>query len=236
MLNKPHKYFFIIMYVITGFCLISCGNAKREKAFKEVKNARTNTETDLNGIKGVQIGNQVWSAQNLSVSTFKNGELIFHAQTEEQWETAGSEGVAAWCYYNNDSVSGKKFGKLYNWYAVNDARGLAPEGWHIPTSEEWTTLSDFLGGDDVAGIKLKSDTGWADKGNGNNISGFSALPGGYRYFGGLFFNAGLDGGWWTSTESGEGFAMLRYLYSVHNNIFTNRLNSKLGMSVRCVKD
>ncbi len=236
MFNQYQKYIFIIVCTISSFWLISCGNSKRDKAFNEVKNAGNNVPTDLNGIKGVQIGNQVWSAQNLSVSTFKNGEDIFHAQTEEQWETAGSEGVAAWCYYNNDSANGTKYGKLYNWYAVNDSRGLAPEGWHIPSSEEWTTLSDHLGGDDVAGLKLKSDTGWADKGNGNNIVGFSAMPGGYRYFGGLFFNAGLDGGWWTSTESGEGFAMLRYLYSVHTNVFTNRLNCKLGMSVRCVQD
>ncbi len=234
MLKKYLTPLFLASVILTVF--IACGNDQRSKAFKDLGNSDSKNKTEVNGIKGVAIGSQVWSIKNLEVAKFRNGEEIFHAITEEQWETAGAEGVAAWCEYNNDSTEGTKYGKLYNWYAVNDPRGLAPEGWHIPTTEEWNTLSEFLGGDDVAGIKLKADTGWADKGSGNNLSGFNAMPGGYRYFGGVYFNAGQDGGWWTASESGEGYAMLRYLYSIHTNIFTNRLNCKLGMSVRCIKD
>jgi uncharacterized protein (TIGR02145 family) len=162
----------------------------------------------------------------LDVSTFCNGEIIPQAKTDEEWNRAGNDKQPAWCYYNNDLKNGAKYGKLYNWYAVSDPRGLAPTGWHIPTDEEFNELISFLGGNDQAAQKLKSNNGWANyiyktggdniycknckdwndeykrkegchvckdnriigktpevkhiKQNGNNKSGFSALPGGYR--------------------------------------------------------
>ncbi len=111
-----------------------------------------NNDNDLEGIK---IGTQTWSAKNLDVSTFRNGNPIPEAITNEEWEKAGKQGKPVWCYYNNDPKNGKIYGKLYNWYAVNDKRGLAPEGWHVPTDAEWATLITYLGGKDVAGGKLK---------------------------------------------------------------------------------
>ena len=111
-------------------------------------------------IKGVAIGTQVWTTKNLDVATFRNGDAIPQAKTDEEWEVAGNNKQAAWCYYENNTANGTKYGKLYNWYAVNDYRGLAPAGWHVPTDEEWTVLSTFLGGEDLAGKKMKSTSGW----------------------------------------------------------------------------
>ena len=105
---------------------------------------------------------------NLDVDRFRNGDPIPHAQTEEEWLYAGENGQPAWCYYDNDPKNGKKYGKLYNWYAVNDYRGLAPKGYHIPSDEEWSVLTRFLGGVYIAGDKMKSTTGWDNNENVNN--------------------------------------------------------------------
>ena len=112
-------------------------------------------------IKGVAIGSQVWTTKNLDVATFRNGDAIPEAKTNKEWEAAGENKQPAWCYYENNTANGTKYGKLYNWYAVNDARGLAPAGWHIPTDQEWKALSTFLGGWAVAGKKMKSTSGWS---------------------------------------------------------------------------
>jgi uncharacterized protein (TIGR02145 family) len=108
-------------------------------------------------IKGVAIGSQVWMSTNLNVSTYRNGDVIPQVQDKDTWYKLTT---GAWCYYENNAANGNKYGKLYNWYAVNDARGLAPAGWHIPTDGEWTVLSTYLGGEDVAGKKMKSTSGW----------------------------------------------------------------------------
>ena len=102
----------------------------------------------------VTIGNQTWMTKNLDVSTFRNGDTIPEIQDVNEWHKAGEEGRPAWCYYDNDSTYGTTFGKLYNWYAVNDPRGLAPVGYHIPSDQEWTMLTDYLGLN--AGSKMKS--------------------------------------------------------------------------------
>ena len=108
--------------------------------------------------KTVVIGSQTWMSENLNVSTFRNGDPIPEAKTNEEWKKAGKEGKPAWCYYDNDPKNGAKYGKLYNWYAVNDPRGLAPTGWHVPTKAEWGTLVEQLGND--AEKKMKSQSGW----------------------------------------------------------------------------
>lgn len=104
----------------------------------------------------VTIGNQVWMTKNLDVSTFSNEDPIPQAKTNEEWEKAGQNGEPAWCYYDNNPDNGDRYGKLYNWYAVNDPRGLAPKGWKIPSVDDWSRLTDFLGGESVAGKKMKS--------------------------------------------------------------------------------
>jgi len=184
----------------------------------------------------VTIGTQTWTATNLDLATFRNGDAIPEAKTDEEWEAAGDNKQPAWCYYDNDPKNGTKYGKLYNWYAVNDARGLAPAGYHIPTDEEWTVLSTFLGGKDVAGKKMKSTSGWNDDGNGTNSSGFSGLPGGYRNSSGNFGSVGKFGSWWSASENFESNAWLRVLSYGSSSLSRYGYNKSNGFSVRCVRD
>ena len=125
---------------------------------KPVVSNTTNQVTQTGSYKSVKIGTQTWMTENLNVSTFRNGDPIPQAKSNEEWDLADENKQPAWCYYENDPKNGNKYGKLYNWYAVNDPRGLAPAGWHIPTDAEWTTLENQLGDD--AGKKMKSTSGW----------------------------------------------------------------------------
>ena len=117
----------------------------------------------------VTIGTQTWTSKNLDVSKFRNGEVIPLAKTDAEWVLAGQNKQPAWCYYENKTANDTTYGKLYNWFAVNDARGLAPKGYHIPTDAEWTTLTDYLGGESVAGTKMKSTSGWGSYTTGRGI-------------------------------------------------------------------
>jgi len=179
----------------------------------------------------VIIGNQVWMTKNLNVETYRNGDIIPQVQDSTAWANLTT---GAWCYYDNDSSNGEKYGKLYNWYAVNDSRGLAPKGWHIPDEEEWFQLTDYLGGESEAGDKMKSRSGWYDDGNGTNSSGFSGLPGGTRTSWGRFFDG--KGAWWSSSKGDEHYAWYRYLYSYGDDIQRDAVFKEDGLYVRCVKD
>lgn len=181
-------------------------------------------------------GQQVWMPENLNVSTFRNGETIPEAKTKEEWNRAAEAQQPAWCYYNNDPANGAKYGKLYNWYAVNDPRGLAPTGYHIPSDQEWSALTAYLGGEEEAGTKMKSTNGWDGNGNGTNTSGFSGLPGGCRGSSGAFYNQGNYGFWWSASEDSTGDAYDRFLD--HNNgfLYRNYNDKGGGFSVRCLRD
>ena len=181
----------------------------------------------------VTIGNQVWTSKNLDVSTYRNGDVIPQVQDKNAWANLTT---GAWCYYDNDPSNGTKYGKLYNWYAVNDPRGLAPNGYHIPTDEDWTKLTDYLGGVSEAGTKMKSTSGWSYYGNGTNSSGFLSLPGGTRANNGIFYSVGGNGYWWSSKENETYSAWARRLWC--NGDFVSRdEGSKLsGHSVRCLRD
>ena len=184
----------------------------------------------------VKIGDQIWMKFNLNVDRFRNGDIIPEAKTEGEWKEAGKYKQPAWCYYDNDPKYGEKYGKLYNWYAVNDPRGLAPKGWHIPSDAEWTELTDYLGGQKKAGAKMKSKEGWSDGGNGTNSSGFSGLPGGHRTTNGTFDAIGLYGDWWSSSEASTYDAWrfnLNWLGSVGGRVESNK---ERGFSVRCLRD
>jgi uncharacterized protein (TIGR02145 family) len=183
----------------------------------------------------ITIGTQVWSAVNLNVVTFRNGDTIPEAKTNKEWETAGSSEKPAWCYYTNDPVNGKKYGKLYNWYAVNDPRELAPVGWRLSSDEDWAELTHYLGGQQAAGTKMKSSSGWIDGNNGTNESGFSALPGGYRVENGKFVNLGSIGTWWSTTESSKNTAIDHYLILSGSIGRGNNLRQR-GESVRCLRE
>jgi uncharacterized protein (TIGR02145 family) len=188
-------------------------------------------------LKSVKIGQQDWMAENLDTGHFRNGDPIPEARTAVEWETAGKQGRPAWCYYEHDPENGRKYGRLYNWYAVVDVRGLAPAGWHIPSAEEWDQLAEQFGGRRVAGKQLKYTEEWACGGNGTNQSGFTGLPGGIRTDKGGFEYMGQYGYWWSGTEFNSLYAYYRYLYYHGSNLFryVNYFKGS-GFSVRCVRD
>ena len=181
----------------------------------------------------IKIGDQTWTSKNLDVSTYRNGDVIPQVQNEEEWSKLTT---GAWCYYENKTANGTTYGKLYNWYAVKDARGLPPKGYHIPTDAEWTILSDNLGGEEEAGTKMKSTSDWDDDGNGTNSSGFAGLPGGYRFYNGNFYNIGANGYWWSSSEGDTDNALYRYLSYSDGFFFRDYFNKLYGFSVRCLRD
>jgi uncharacterized protein (TIGR02145 family) len=184
----------------------------------------------------VTIGTQIWTTKNLDVSTYRNGDPIPQVQNPNLWSTLTT---GAWCYYENNSANGIVYGKLYNWYAVNDPRGLAPIGYHIPTDADWTILTNYLGGLTEAGGKMKS-TGnqfWNDPNNGaTNLSGFSGLPGGYCGNNGTFPPTRINGYWWSSTLGTIGGAWFRSLGYNHASVFRLESAKGYGCSVRCIKD
>ena len=215
--------------VMIAMMLSSCGSgsSKEDSASKED-----------GASKEVTIGKQVWMTENLNVDIFRNGEVVPEAKTEGEWEAYSDAEEAAWCYYDNDPANGEKYGKLYNWYAVNDPRGLAPKGWHVPTDEEWTQLKDYLGGFDKAGAKMKSKNGWSQNGIGTNSSGLLGLPGGGRYldYKIYFEDIGNRGIWWSSTENDMNRAWSHNLNYSGGDVGWHIQNKGGGFSVRCLRD
>jgi uncharacterized protein (TIGR02145 family) len=209
---------------------------------------------DLKVYKTVQIGSQTWMAENLNVDKFRNGDPIPEAKTEKEWIAAAQKKQPAWCYYDNDSEKGQEHGKLYNWYAVSDERGLAPYGWHIPSDIEWEFLLKNLGGDSSNNyknipLKLKAENKWGTKLKGNNQSGFSALPSGFRrglFCGkkvrGTFTEIGTHTYFWSSSfethQKGRYLKLFIGFASSEDDIITLSfpLDPGSGLSVRCVKD
>ena len=182
----------------------------------------------------VTIGTQVWTTENLDVSAYRNGDVIPQVQDRKKW---GKLTTGAWCYYNNDPSNETKYGKLYNWYAVNDPRGLAPAGYHIPSDAEWTILTDYLGEED-AGTKMKSTSGWVEDCNGDDAIGFSGLPGGARWKDGTFTASSKDGFWWSNTENlNNNFVYYFNLFcGDYGSVFRECNPKEVGFSVRCLRD
>ena len=194
-------------------------------------------EPDFDAVK---IGENSWMIKNLDVVTFKNGDTIPESKTKDEWVAYGTARKAAWCYYNNDIGEVAQFGKLYNWYAVNDPRGLAPKGWHIPSDVEWGLLVLEMGGDQKAGEALKYTYGWENNkdssGNGSNASGFEALAGGLRNGLGAFGYKGQGGGWWSSTAIDTSKSWYRFILYASPMVFKDAYGNRNGLAVRCVKD
>ena len=166
----------------------------------------------------ITIGNQNWAPKNLDVVTYRNGDPIPEVQAASTWSNLTT---GAWCYYENNTANGTTYGKLYNWYAVNDLRGLAPNGYHIPTDAEWTTLTSYLGGTVTAGGKMKEagTSHWLSPNtNATNSSGFAGLPGGSRFYSGDFDGIGASGYWWSSSEGYTGYAWYRSLSYDNGNV------------------
>ena len=198
----------------------------------------------------VLIGDQCWFAENLRNELYLNGDSIPSNLNNSEWESATSGASTVYGQDNiacsDDDTGGacdemwslNEYGRLYNWYAVNDARSLCPIGWHVPTDEEWTIMTDYLGGVS-AGDDMKTVYGWNGGGNGTNSSGFSGLPGGLRLDYGAFTNAGDFGYWWSSSTSSPNFtqAWWRALTSGGNTIYRlSYYNLAHGFSVRCIQD
>ena len=183
----------------------------------------------------VQIGDQCWFAENLRNENYENGDAIPSNLSDSEWTNTVSGASGASAVYDENASNLEVYGRLYNWYAVDDARGLCPSGWHVPSDGEWYVLTDHLGGESVAGGQMKSTYGWANDGNGTNSSGFSGLPGGYRDFDGYFNSAGVYGAWWSSSPSGFD-AWYRILGNSNEDVGRFPSNQRLGISVRCVRD
>ena len=187
----------------------------------------------------IVIGTQQWMRENLDVVTYRNGDIIEQVTDTSKWTELTT---GAWCYYNNDPETGAIYGKLYNWYAVNDPRGLAPQGWHIPTDAEWDILGDKFGGQSVAGGKMKipgTTTNWKEPNTGaTNETGFTGLPGGYRNRDGSFNNVFLIGSWWsaTPTQHNPTDAGFRTLSFKNVYLFRAHTGKLAGFSVRCLRD
>jgi uncharacterized protein (TIGR02145 family) len=182
----------------------------------------------------IRIGTQTWATKNLEVTIFRNGDTIPEEKTNEDWAKGLEAGKPAWCYYNYDPANGLKYGKLYNWYAVNDSRGLAPKGWHIPNLTDWKTLVVYLGVE-VAGTKMKNTSGWNNDGNGTNASEFAALPGGSHSYMQAFGEIGNMGAWWSSDGMIGGDASGLAIQN-DGRVGMGHDDARSRLSVRCLKD
>ena len=204
------------------------------------------TDKDGNVYTSVTIGTQIWMVENLKTTKYNDGTDIPLVTIDEAWTDLAYDHTEGYCWYDNNAANKADYGALYNWYAVKTGK-LCPTGWHVPSHDEWTTLANHLGGENVAGAKLK-ETGnshWIAPFNDDatNETGFSARPGGYRDLYGLFHWIGERGIWWTSTETGVAYNDVWYwcMY-VGTSALTgfdytgNYSVSSSGCAVRCIKD
>ena len=198
----------------------------------------TMSDNDGNTYKTIQIGTQVWMAENLKTTKYRNGDQIEPVADDANW---GTLTAGAYCWYNKDAAANKAtYGALYNWYAVNDSRNIAPAGWHVASDAEWTTLTNYLVSTGVSSFGLLKETGfshWLSPNTGaTDSSGFTALPGGNRYIDGAFNGVGGYGLWWSSSAYGASSAWGRSLGYDGANVSRANGYKQIGFSVRCVRD
>jgi uncharacterized protein (TIGR02145 family) len=236
-------------YYVRAYATNSAGTAYgNEVSFTTLPSASyTVNDNDGNTYNTITIGTQVWLVENLKTTKYNDGTAITYPETDNTAWTNNTTGAYAW--YGNDAATYKAtYGALYNWYAVdhasNGGKSICPAGWHVPRDAEWTTLTTFLGGETVAGGKMKSTgtieagTGkWYDPNTGaDNSSGFSALPGGSRGYDGTFSGIGNVAGWWSSTAGGATSAWFRYLDYEGSDAGSSNDSKTNGFSVRCIRD
>jgi uncharacterized protein (TIGR02145 family) len=240
-----------IAILLLGIVLIySCSTSTDENSIEINIDGPNVTDIDGNTYQSVSNCGLTFTKQNLNVSKYSDGTPIPEVTDATQWANLTT---GAWCYYNNTTVNGTTYGKLYNWYAVvgiydaasatNPAlrKKLAPAGWHVPTDAEWTQLTDCLGGETVAGGKMKSTSTLWQSPNiaATNTSGFTGLPGGYRVNGGTFDKIGGSGFWWSSSEDDTTDACYRFLnygFGYCYSYSSFGYNKGNGFSVRCFLD
>jgi len=253
---KKEKIIWFLLLVLSVFIMLFTTNCSKEDNRPDnPTNGKTTavfnsglvygemTDQDGNTYKTINIGTQTWMAENLRTTKYRNGETIPDRSDSIEWGNYKTGACCINAYCNNDIKMIATYGRLYNWYAVADTRNLAPVGWHIPTNAEWTELSDYLGGPNVAGGKLKeTDTlHWVFNIGGTNETGFTALPGGHRTSDGYcFYPLGFYGYWWSYNEANvDEFPVWAMFYTsaeLHNGPLYDPSEKGIGRSVRCVKD
>jgi uncharacterized protein (TIGR02145 family) len=225
----------ILMIALTSTLFFFSGCDKDDDDNQEQIFNGTVTDIDGNVYSTVEIGDQIWTVENLKTTTYNDGTPIEFVENDTVW---GNNTLGAFCWYdNNEAVYANTYGALYNWYAVNTGN-LCPDGWHVPTDDEWTELIEYLGGIEVAAGKMKEmDTiNWNSPNEGaSNLSGFTALPGGYRSAN-HFAYMGRQGIFWSSTEGDEYVAWNQELGYNRERINTVITDKHVGYSVRCVKN
>jgi uncharacterized protein (TIGR02145 family) len=232
------KAFFLFFVISVSFNVGLFGQVLKE----------TVTDIDGNVYHIVTIGKQVWMQENLQVTHYRNGDSIPNVKYSQAWVDLLNSETGAYCAYYNSLYNNKTYGMLYNCYAVIDHSKLCPSGWHVPSDKEWTTLANYLGGDSIAGDKLKEQgtTHWNYPNTGaTNETGFTALPGGIRSLG-FFEDIGENGSWWSSTKdySHTGLwlqkpydrYLYRYLKFDKKELGRSRTTLQDGYSVRCIRD
>jgi len=216
-----------------GLVLILTNSCEKED--DEETPSTTITDKDGNVYTSVIIGTQEWMVENLKTTKYNDGTDIPLVTDDYEWEVLTTPG---YCWYDNDITNKTPYGALYNWYAVNTGK-LCPTGWHVHTDAEWTTLTTYLGGENVAGGKLKEagTTHWASPNTGAvDEYDFTALPGGGRDVDGTFLYFGYEGYWWSATGYSATDAYCWAMYYDYSRIFRNYVSKKVGFSVRCVKN
>jgi len=234
----------IFPFILMGVLLMitnSC-NKDDEKDEKDEKKDDppaliTGTVQDIEGntYKTVKIGTQWWMAENLKTTKYRDGTSIPNVTDNTAWINLTT---GAYSDYDNTPSNSATYGRLYNWYAATDAHNIAPTGWHVPTDVEWSTLTTYLGGENVAGGKLKEigTTHWTSPNTGaTNETGFTALPGGGRGTSGTFYYIENYGYWWSATEY-SATAWYRSMLHYLSDVGRGSVSKKLGFSVRCVRD
>lgn len=190
-----------------------------------------NSVTDIEGnsYPVVKIGSECWMASNLKTSKYRDGTDILNITSGSDWIQTQSP---AWCYYDNNASNDALYGKLYNWLAIDNSKGICPDGWHVASSSEWSSLTSFVGSN--AALKLSSTSGWFNNNNGTNEFGFNAKPGGQRTALG-FERITRRGTWWTSSKQGSS-PSIRFMDHSSGMVFSDTDFISSGFSCRCVKD
>jgi uncharacterized protein (TIGR02145 family) len=222
-----------LILAFVAILIIACNNPK-----KVLKEGPTIQDIDSNVYKTVIIGTQVWMAENLKTTKYRNGDLIGTTSPATLNIYGESTPKYQWAYDGNESKVAI-YGRLYTGYVVFDSRNVCPTGWHVPSDAEWTVLTDYLGGESVAGGKLKESgtTHWQSPNTGaTNETGFTALPSGYRFDYGSYDAIGYVGSWWGSSEFSFTIACSRGVDYVNSSVFRDSGGERGGFAVRCVKD
>jgi len=226
------------IYYVRAYATNSAGTGYGSAMSFTTQGGTTGTVTDIDGnvYNTVTIGTQVWMVENLKTTKYRDGTSIPNVTDNISWNNLTT---GAYCDYSNTPSNSATYGKLYNWYAATNAHNIAPTGWHVPTDADWTTLTTYLGGEGVAGGKLKETgtTHWQSPNIGaTNETGFTALPGGLRDYGGTFNRIGTTGYWWSSSELDATDAWRRLMHYSYSRVDRDGYGKQLGYSVRCVRD